>query len=111
MTTEQRLDSIDTRLSQLVEATTQLTRSSEQQGRDIERLATSVSEQAKSVERLAGAFGEQARAIASLSQTVTRLVDAAQRSAQASEAAAVVAQDNQNAIRDLIEELRQERNR
>ncbi len=36
-------------------------------------------------------------------------VESARRSAQASEAAAVVAQSNQNAIRDLIEELRQSR--
>lgn len=36
-------------------------------------------------------------------------VFASQRAAQAAEAAAVVAQNNQNAIRDLIEELRRGR--
>lgn len=90
MTTEQRLDSIDTRL---------------------ERLVVVSEQQARSIERLAGAFTEQARAISSLSQTVSRLVDAAQRSAQAAEAAAIIAQSNQNAIRDLIEELKRDRDR
>lgn len=95
MTTEQRLDSIDTRLEQLVEATRQLAHSSEQQK--------------QSIDRLAGIIIPMARTIESLSQTSVRLLDGAQRSAQASEAAAIVAQSNQNAIRDLIEELRRER--
>jgi ABC-type transporter Mla subunit MlaD len=97
MTTEQRLDNIDARLERLVTV-------AEQQGRDIERLASTV-------ERLTGGFAEQARAISSLSQTVSRLVDASQRSAQAAETAAVIAQSNQVALRDLIEELRRDRDR
>jgi methyl-accepting chemotaxis protein len=94
MTTEQQLDSIDTRLEKLVVVSEQ---------------------QARSIERLAGALTEQARAISSLSRTVSRLVDASQRSAQAAEMAAGIAQSNQVAIRqvgirDLIEELKRDRN-
>ncbi len=80
MTTEQRLDSIDSRLERLVTIT-------EQQSQRIDRLADTSDRQQQTIEHLTSAFTEQARAIASLSQTVTRLVDAAERSAQASEAA------------------------
>lgn len=44
-----------------------------------------------------------------MSKTTERLVALAERSAQASEATAVIAQDNQNAIRDLINQLREGR--
>ena len=81
----------------------------DQLGDKIDRLALIAQEQHKTVQMLTAGFADQSRAVSSLSQTVTRLVDAAQRSAQASEAAAIVAQNNQNAIRDLIEELRQQR--
>ncbi|MBD1834303.1 hypothetical protein H6F61_16770 [Cyanobacteria bacterium FACHB-472] len=50
-------------------------------------------------------MAEQARAITELSQTAREAVLASQRAAQAAEAAAIVAQNNQYAIRDLIEEL------
>ena len=54
-------------------------------------------------------LAEQARAVTELSQTAREAVLASQRAAQAAEAAAIVAQNNQNAIRDLIEELRRGR--
>jgi len=64
--------------------------------------------QAESIRQFTVVFAEQARAITQLSQTAREAVQASQRSAQASVAAAIVAQNNQNAIRDLIEELRRQ---
>ena len=65
-------------------------------------------QQAESIRQFTVVFAEQARAITQLSQTAREAVQAFKRSAQASEAAAIVAQNNQNAIRDLIEELRRQ---
>lgn len=97
-----RLDNIDQRLAQLVVVTERQAETAARQQANIERLA-------QSVERFAGIFADQAKAISDLSQTTREAVAASQRSAQASEAAAIVAQNNQNAIRDLIEELRRNR--
>jgi hypothetical protein len=72
-----------------------------------DRQAETARQQADTVQRFASIFADQARAIAGLTQAIQIAVESANRSAQASEAAAVVAQDNQNAIRDLIETLRE----
>ena len=72
-----------------------------------DRQAETARQQSDTVQRFASIFADQARAIASLTQAIQIAVESANRSAQASEASAVVAQDNQNAIRDLIETLRE----
>ena len=54
-------------------------------------------------------LAQQAKTISDLSRSVAASVESSRLSAQAAQAAAVIAQDNQNAIRDLIEELRQGR--
>ena len=72
--------------------------------RELRRVAE---EQARTVRQFASIVGEQARTISEMTRLMRDAVEASQRSAQASEASAVIAQNNQNAIRDLIEELRQ----
>lgn len=49
---------------------------------------------------------EQVRTIAEIIRSMWDAVEASQRSAQAAEASAVMAQNDQQAIRALIEELR-----
>ncbi len=65
--------------------------------------------QAESIRSLASAFVEQARAYREFSRGLPDVVETARRSAQASEGAAYMAQRTLEAMRDLIEELRQER--
>ena len=67
-------------------------------------------QQSESIRSLATAFTEQARAYREFSRGLPDVVETARRSAQASEGAAYMAQRTLEAMRDLIEELRQERN-
>jgi methyl-accepting chemotaxis protein len=64
-------------------------------------------QQSESIRSLATAFTEQARAYREVSRGLPDVVETARRSAQASEGAAYMAQRTLEAMRDLIEELRQ----
>jgi methyl-accepting chemotaxis protein len=120
---EKRLGTIDDRLAALVAASERqsetLDRQSaalDRQSENIDRLSEEVRElvissreQRQSLQLMASMVGELVKTIANMSRTTDRLVAIAERSAQASEAAAVIAQDNQNAIRDLIAQMREGR--
>ena len=71
--------------------------------------AETAKQQAESIRSLATAFTEQARAYREFSRSLPDVVEAARRSAQASEGAAYMAQRTLEAMRDLIEEMRQQR--
>jgi methyl-accepting chemotaxis protein len=83
--------------------------SSREQRRSIEELAISSREQRQTIQLMAGMVSELVRAITAMSKNTDRILASAERAAQASEAAAVIAQTNQNAIRDLIAEMRESR--
>jgi uncharacterized heparinase superfamily protein len=75
--------------------------------RDIaDRQADAAQRNAETIRQFANIIGEQARTVASITRSVQQAVEASRVSAQASEATAVLAQSNQEAIRDLIEEMR-----
>ena len=116
MNAADRLDSIDARLERLVVIGEQQAQSieelrgvSQQQTRNIERLAENAERQARAIEVMMSAVTQLSRTITSMNQDRNALLESAQRSAQASEAAQMLAQSNQVAIRDLIEELKQGR--
>jgi methyl-accepting chemotaxis protein len=116
MNAADRLDSIDARLERLVIVTEQQARTAERQAlslselREIsERQAETAERQARAIEVMMSAVTQLSRTITSMNQDRNALLESAQRSAQASEAAQMLAQSNQVAIRDLIEELRQGR--
>jgi methyl-accepting chemotaxis protein len=123
MNAADRLDSIDARLERLVVVTEQQAQSfgelrevSKQQAQSFgelrevsQRQAQTAERQAKTIETLVSAVSELSRTNAAMNQDRNALLESAQRSAQASEAAQALAQSNQVAIRDLIEELRQGR--
>jgi methyl-accepting chemotaxis protein len=67
-------------------------------------------QQTDSIKSLAQAFVEQARAYREFSRTLPDVVEASRRAAQASEGASFMAQRTLEAMRDLIEELRDQRN-
>lgn len=83
--------------------------SSREQRRSIEELVISSREQRQTIQLMAGMVSELVRAIAATTKSTDRILASAERAAQASEAAAVIAQTNQNAIRDLIAEMREAR--
>lgn len=72
----------------------------------VERQAETAERQSKTIETLVSAMAELSRTNAAMNLDRNALLESAQRSAQASEAAQTLAQSNQVAIRDLIEELR-----
>jgi archaellum component FlaC len=102
MNAADRLDSIDARLERIAVTT-------ERQAQNIERQAEVAERQAKTIEALVSAVSELSRTNVTMNQDRNALLESAERSAQASEAAQMLAQSNQVAIRDLIEELRQGR--
>ncbi len=67
-------------------------------------------QQQETVRQFVGIVGELTRTIAEMSRTVSDSVESSRNAAQAAETASVLAQTNQNAIRDLIEEMRERRN-
>jgi methyl-accepting chemotaxis protein len=116
MNAADRLDSIDARLERLVIVTEQQARAAERQAQSLsglreisERQAETAERQARAIEVMMSAVTQLSRTITSMNQDRNALLESAQRSAQASEAAQMLAQSNQVAIRDLIEELRQGR--
>jgi methyl-accepting chemotaxis protein len=137
MNAADRLDSIDARLERLVIVTEQQMRTAERQAQSLsglretserqaetaerqtqslselreisERQAETAERQARAIEVMMSAVTQLSRTITSMNQDRNALLESAQRSAQASEAAQMLAQSNQVAIRDLIEELRQGR--
>lgn len=94
-----RLDSIDRRLEQLVAVT-------ERQAETAAAQAENIRNQTENVRSLVSAVSELARSTTELSRDRRTLLDAATRSAQASESASFMAQRTLEAMRDLIEELR-----
>jgi methyl-accepting chemotaxis protein len=75
---------------------------SHQQARNIERLTENAERQARAIEVMMSAVTQLSRTITSMNQDRNALLESAQRSAQASDAAQMLAQSNQVAIRDLI---------
>lgn len=76
----------------------------------IERQAEVATRQQQTIQQFASIIGETTRTVSELSRTVRESVEASRRSAQAAESSAFLAQANQNAIRDLIGEMRERRN-
>lgn len=68
-------------------------------------------QQTDSIRSLAQAFVEQARAYREFSRSLPDVVEASRRAAQTSEGASFIAQRTLEAMRDLIEELREQRNK
>jgi methyl-accepting chemotaxis protein len=113
---QEHLGSIDERLAALLavgerqaQNIGQLVISSREQRQSIEELVISSREQRQTIQLMAGMVSELVRAITAMSKNTDRILASAERAAQASEAAAVIAQTNQNAIRDLIAEMREAR--
>lgn len=67
-------------------------------------------QQTDSIKSLAQAFVEQAKAYREFSRSLPDVVEASRRAAQTSEGASFMAQRTLEAMRDLIEELRNQRN-
>lgn len=82
---------------------------SQQQADTAKQQAETAKQQADSIRSLAGAFSDQARAYREFSRNLPDVMEATRRSAQASEGALYMAQRTLEAVRDLIEELRQQR--
>ncbi|MCL1473641.1 hypothetical protein [Argonema antarcticum] len=80
-----------------------------QQAENAKQQAETAKQQADSIRSLAGAFSDQARAYREFSRNLPDVMEATRRSAQASEGALYMAQRTLEAVRDLIEELRQQR--
>ncbi len=76
----------------------------------IERQAEVATRQQQTIQQFASILGETTRTVSELSRTVRESVESSRRSAQAAESSAFLAQANQNAIRDLIGEMRERRN-
>ncbi len=111
--TNERLENIDSRLERLVQATSQLAEGTTEFREDLAELKQITRQQAETakaeqqtIQQFAVVMAEQVR---TLSRVVPELVESSRRASQAAEAASILAQNNQNAIRDLIEELRQGR--
>ncbi|KAM3099546.1 hypothetical protein ACKFKG_03145 [Phormidesmis sp. 146-35] len=75
----------------------------------VERQAETATRQQQTIQQFASILGETTRAVSELSRTVRESVESSRRSAQAAESSAFLAQANQNAIRDLIDEMRDRR--
>jgi methyl-accepting chemotaxis protein len=107
---ESRLDRISTVLEQTAEFLQQSARRDEDRHNrtiaELRELRLTAEEQARTIRQFVSIVAEQARTIADITRSMRDAVEASQRSAQAAEASAVIAQNNQNAIRDLIEEMR-----
>lgn len=114
MTTQ--LDRIDERLERLVAATGQLVEGmaelkeiTRQQAQTAERQQQSIERLSLSTERLALAFTGQARDIVDLRAATSQLVETTRVVAQNGETSQYLSQRTLEAIRDLIDEMRQGR--
>lgn len=93
------LDLIQERLERLLTAVEQLVKATERQ-------AKTAQDQQQTIQQFVGVLAEQAIAITELTQTVREAGVGSPRGVQASQAAAMVAKNHQNTIRDLSQELR-----
>lgn len=114
MTTQ--LDRIDERLAQLLAATGQLVEGmaefkeiTRQQAQTAERQQQSIERLSLSSERLALAFTGQARDIVDLRAATAQLVETTRVVAQNGETSQYLSQGTLEAIRDLIDQMRQGR--
>ena len=102
-------DSFDEKLDRIV-ATIREQAEDYRELREISReQAETARQQAESIRNLTRAFSEQARAYREFSRNLPEILETTRRSAQASEGAVFVAQRTLETVRDLIEELREER--
>jgi ABC-type transporter Mla subunit MlaD len=135
---EKRLGTIDERLAALVTASERQSATLDRQSETLDRQSAALDRQSESIDRtsrnldrlseevrelvissreqrqslqlMASMVGELVKAIStSMSKATERLVALTESSAQASEVEAIIAQDNQNAVRDLIAQMREGR--
>lgn len=97
---------INQQLSELIVATQQIATGLIELKEIALQQATTASAQQQTIQQLTAVMAEQARA---LNRAIPQVVEASRRAAQSAETATLLAQNNQNAIRDLIEEMREAR--
>lgn len=102
-------NNFDERLERLVVVIEQQAETSRQQSDDIRQIVEATRQQADSIRSLARAFSKQARAYREFSRELPEILETTRRASQASEGATFMAQRTLEAIRDLIEDLREER--
>ena len=106
-------DNIDERVARLAEQQREMHAQTMAEFAELKTIsqqqADTAKQQADSIRSLAGAFSDQARAYREFSRNLPDVMEATRRSAQASEGALYMAQRTLEAVRDLIEELRQQR--
>jgi methyl-accepting chemotaxis protein len=109
-------DNFDERLARLIavveaqaETARQPAENARQQAETARQQADNIKQQSDSIRSLAKAFAEQARAYREFSRNLPDMLETTRRAAQSSEGATFMAQRTLEAVRDLIEELRQER--
>lgn len=107
-------DNIDSKIRQLTEIHTEMHAQTMAELNELKTISQQqlqiATQQTESIKSLAQAFVEQARAYREFSRTLPDVVEASRRAAQASEGASFIAQRTLEAMRDLIEELREQRN-
>ena len=102
-------DNFDERLARLIAVVEAQAETARQQAETARQQADNIKQQSDSIRSLAKAFAEQARAYREFSRNLPDMLETTRRAAQSSEGATFMAQRTLEAVRDLIEELRQER--
>ncbi len=108
--TEEKLDKLCAAIALIVVSVEDLKNATIEQGRNVEKALELAAKQQIGMDKFVDAFYEQAKSVTELLLSLKESTEAARHLAQAGESSQAIAKSHQEAIRDLIQELRQSRN-
>jgi methyl-accepting chemotaxis protein len=107
---ESRLDKLCAAIALIAESVQELKNVTAEQGKIIEKALQLAANQQTGMDKFVDAFYEQAKSVTELLLSLKESTEAARHLAKAGESSQAIAKSHQEAIRDLLQELRQSRN-
>jgi len=107
---EQKLDKLCEAIALIAESVRELKNVTLEQGKIVEKALQLAANQQTGMDKFVDAFYEQAKSVTELLLSLKESTEAARQLAKAGESSQAIAKSHQEAIRDLLQELRQSRN-
>jgi len=107
---EARLDKLCAAIALIAESVQELKNVTAEQGKIVEKALQLAANQQTGMDKFVDAFYEQAKSVTELLLSLKESTEAARHLAKAGESSQAIAKSHQEAIRDLLQELRQSRN-
>jgi methyl-accepting chemotaxis protein len=107
---EEKLNKLCAAIAVIAQSVDELKNITIEQGKNVERALQLAEHQQAGMDKFVDAFYEQAKSVTELLLSLKESTEAARNLAKAGESSQAIAKSHQEAIRELLQELRQSRN-